>query len=175
MANAEDLESSPATVAGSSPAANFVLNIHKGGIMETVIETKNAVIAKMPNGATALLYIAFVEGDPTEAQIETGRNALTATLEIVGATNSSSYLLRHKNIELSADESLLLTVDSTYSKISPDPLPDVVETETFDETSSLEVESREDVATDGNVENDTTSTDATASAETDVESEASEA
>ena len=98
--------------------------------MKTVIETKNAVIAKTPNGATALLYIAFVEGDPTEAQIETGRNALTATLEIVGATNASSYLLRHDKVELAADEALLLTVDSTYSKISPDPIPDAVEPET---------------------------------------------
>jgi hypothetical protein len=111
------------------------LNIHKGGIMKTVIETKNAVIAKTPNGATALLYIAFVEGDPTEAQIETGRNALTATLEIVGATNASSYLLRHKNVELAADESLLLTVDSTYSKISPDVIPDAADAAAIAETA----------------------------------------
>lgn len=108
--------------------------------MKTVIETKNAVIAKMPNGATALLYIAFVEGDPTEAQIETGRNALTATLEIVGAANTSSYLLRHKNVELAADESLLLSVDSTYSKISPDTLPESAEAETLDEAASTEIE-----------------------------------
>jgi hypothetical protein len=105
--------------------------------MKTVIETKNAVIAKTPNDATAILYIAFVEGDPTEAQIETGRNALTATLEIVGATNASSYLLRHKKVELAADESLLLTVDSTYSKISPDPLPEIAEAETLDETAAV--------------------------------------
>lgn len=106
--------------------------------METVVETKNAVIAKMPNGATALLYIAFVEGDPTEAQIETGRNALTATLEIVGATNASSYLLRHKKVELAADESLLLTVDSTCSKISPDPLPDAAETSLEENAAAID-------------------------------------
>ncbi|MBR4834352.1 MAG: hypothetical protein IKU86_08515 [Thermoguttaceae bacterium] len=97
--------------------------------METILETKTAAVAKVPSGATVVLYGAVVEGDPTEAQIETGRNALTATLEIVGATNASSYLLRHKKIELAADESLLLTVDSTYSKVSPDPLQDVAEPE----------------------------------------------
>ena len=102
--------------------------------MEITLETKNAVVAKVPSGATVVLYGAVVEGDPTEAQIETGRNALTATLEIVGATNASSYLLRHKKVELAADESLLLTVDSTYSKISPDPLPESAEAETLDET-----------------------------------------
>lgn len=88
--------------------------------MKELLETKTAAVAKVSNGATVVLYAAFVEGDPTEAQIETGRNALAATLEIVGATNTSSYLLRHKKVELAADESLLLTVDSTYSKISPD-------------------------------------------------------
>lgn len=101
--------------------------------MKEIIETKNAVVAKVPSGATVVLYGAVIEGDPTEAQIETGRNALTATLEIVGATNVSSYLLRHKKVEVTADETLLLTVDSTYSKISPDPLPEIVEPETLDE------------------------------------------
>lgn len=98
--------------------------------MKELLETKTAAVAKVPSGATIILYGAVVEGDPTEAQIETGRNALTATLEIVGATNTSSYLLRHKKVELAADESLLLTVDSTYSKISLDPQPDAAEPET---------------------------------------------
>ena len=98
--------------------------------METIVETKTAVVAKVPSGATVVIYAAVIEGDPTEAQIETGRHALTATLEIVGATNASSYLLRHKEVDLAADESLLLTVDSTYSKISPGPLPDAAEPET---------------------------------------------
>jgi hypothetical protein len=101
--------------------------------MKTVIEKKTSVIAKISSGATVVLYAAVIEGEPTEAQIETGRNALTATLEIVGATNASSYLLRHKKVELAADESLLLTVDSTYSKFSPDPIPDAAEPEPFDE------------------------------------------
>ncbi|MBQ2851075.1 MAG: hypothetical protein IJE77_11395 [Thermoguttaceae bacterium] len=125
--------------------------------MKTQLETKNAVVARVPSGATVVLYGAVVEGDPTEAQIETGRNALAATLEIVGATNVSSYLLRHKKVELDADESLLLSVDSTYSKISPDPLPDAAEAEAFDETLSPEVASNEEVANDENgVETETT-------------------
>ncbi len=93
--------------------------------MKEILETKNAVVAKSSSGSTVVLFVAIVEGTPTEAQIETGRNALAATLEIVGATNTSSYLLRHKKVDLAADESLLLTVDSTYSKISPDSVPTV--------------------------------------------------
>jgi hypothetical protein len=93
--------------------------------MEKVIETKTAVVAKSSSGSTVVLFVAVVDGEPSEAQIETGRNALAATLEIVGAANTSSYLLRHKKVNLAADESLLLTVDSTYSKISPDSFPTV--------------------------------------------------
>lgn len=132
--------------------------------MKTVVETKTAVIAKISSGATVVLYTAVIEGDPTEAQIETGRNALTATLEIVGATNASSYLLRHKKAELAADEALLLTVDSTYSKISPDPLPDAAEPEPLD-----------DAPVESGAENDATSSDAAAIDETGAETEASEA
>ena len=106
--------------------------------MKETLETKTAAVAKVPSGATVVLYGAVVEGDPTEAQIETGRNALAATLEIVGATNASSYLLRHKKVELAADEALLLTVDSTYSKISPDPLPDAADPETLDDATSTD-------------------------------------
>ena len=102
--------------------------------MKERLETKNAVVAKVPSGATVVLYAAVVEGDPTEAQIETGRNALAATLEIVGAANVSSFLLRHKKFELDADESLLLSVDSTFLKNSPDPLPDAAEPVMLDET-----------------------------------------
>ena len=130
--------------------------------METILETKTAAVAKVPSGATVVLYGAVVEGDPTEARIETGRNALAATLEIVGATNASSYLLRHKKVELAADEALLLTVDSTYSKISPDPLPDAAEPEPLDDAAS-------------NAENDATSTDAAAPDENALEPETSEA
>lgn len=120
--------------------------------METSLETKTAAVAKVPSGATAVLYAAIVEGDPTEAQIETGRNALTATLEIVGAVNTSSYLTRFPAVELANDETLRVDVDATLSKVAPDPLPDAAETETFDETSATETASSEEVATDANAE-----------------------
>ena len=151
--------------------------------VETLVEMKTAAVTKVPSGATAVLYVAIVEGDPTEAQIETGRNALTATLEIVGATNASSYLLRHKKVEVAADETLRLDVDATLSKVAPDPLPEVAEPETLDETAPTEIASSEEVATDANAEtpvnaesgNDATSTDAAAIAETAVAPETSEA
>ena len=144
--------------------------------MKELLETKTVAVAKVPSGAV-------VEGDPTEAQIETGRNALAATLEIVGAVNTSSYLTRFPAVELANDETLRVDVDATLSKVAPDPLPDVAETETFDETSATETALSEEVATDANAEtpsegepeNDATSTDAAASAETDVEPETSEA
>ncbi len=151
--------------------------------METILETKTVAVAKVPSGATVVLYGAIVEGDPTEAQIETGRNALTATLEVVGATNTSSYLTRFPAVELANDETLRLDVDATLSKVAPDPLPEVAEPETFDETTSTEIASNEEVATDANAEtpvnaesgNDATSTDAAAIAETAVAPETSEA
>ncbi|MBP3532469.1 MAG: hypothetical protein J6K25_15040 [Thermoguttaceae bacterium] len=120
--------------------------------METILETKPVAVAKVPSGATAVLYAAIVEGDPTEAQIETGRNALTATLEVVGATNTSSYLTRFPAVELANDETLRLDVDASLSKVAPDPLPEVAEPETLDEMSSPESGSNEEVATDANAE-----------------------
>ena len=91
--------------------------------MKKLLETKTAAVAKVPSGATAVFYVAFVDGVPTEAQIETGRNALAATLEIVGATNVSSYLTRFSPEELADGETLLLEVDATLSKVAPDPPP----------------------------------------------------
>ena len=135
--------------------------------MKTPVETKTVAVAKVPSGATAVLYAAIVEGNPTEAQIETGRNALTATLEVVGATNTSSYLTRFPAVKLANDETLRLDVDATFSKVAPDPLPDAVEPETLDETASTEIASSEEVAPDGNAEND-----ATSSAETSLDENA---
>lgn len=134
--------------------------------MKTPVETKTVAVAKVPSGATAVLYAAIVEGNPTEAQIETGRNALTATLEVVGATNTSSYLTRFPAVELANDETLRLDVDATFSKVAPDPLPEVAEPETLDATPS-EIASSEEVAPDANAEND-----ATSSAETSLEENA---
>ena len=135
--------------------------------MKTPVETKTVAVAKVPSGATAVLYAAIVEGNPTEAQIETGRNALTATLEVVGATNTSSYLTRFPAVKLANDETLRLDVDATFSKVAPDPLPEVAEPETLDETPPTEIASSEEVAPDGNAEND-----ATSSAETSLEENA---
>ncbi len=131
--------------------------------MKTTLETKTAAVAAVPANSTLVLFAAVVAGNPTAAQIETARYSVAANLENVGATATSAYLTRFEPVELNvdADESLLLTVDATLSKVAPDPLPDVDEAEPLDETSSLEVESREDVAT---------STDAAAIAEPAAES-----
>lgn len=150
--------------------------------METLVETKKVAVAKVPSGATAVLYAALVEGVPTEAQIETGRNALAATLEIVGATNASSFLTRLPAEKLADGETLRLDVAASTVKVSPDPLPDA-EAEPLDETSlevggetdAAESESNEEVANESNVESDATSTDAAAIDETVVEPETSEA
>lgn len=129
--------------------------------MERILETKTVAVAKVPSGATVVLYVALVDGVPTEAQIETGRNALTATLEIVGATNASSYLTRFLAVKLANDETLRLDVDATLAKVAPDPLPDAVEPETLDETPSTESALSEEVAADGS---DKTSLDDNAAA-----------
>ena len=117
--------------------------------MEELLETKTVAVAKVPSGATAVLYAALVDGVPTEAQVETGRNALAATLEIVGATNVSSYLTRFLAKELADDETLRLDVAASLSKVSPDQLPEVGEPETpleNDATSSDETTLDENAA-----------------------------
>ena len=153
--------------------------------MKTTLETKNAAVAAISANSTLVLFAAVVDGNPTAAQIETARYTLAANLENVGATATSAYLTRFNPvaIDVDADESLLLTVDATLSKVAPDPLPEVAEPETFDETAPTEIASSEEVATDANAEtpvnaesgNDATSSDAAAIAETDAEPETSEA
>ena len=132
--------------------------------MKTVIETKTAAVAAVPANSTLVLFAAVVDGNPTAAQIETARYSVEANLENVGATATSAYLTRFKPVELNvdADESLLLTVAATLAKVAPDPLPDVAETEPLDDAAS-------------NAENDATSSDAAASAESAVEPGTSEA
>ena len=134
--------------------------------MKTPLETKTAAVAAIPANSTLVIFAAVVAGNPTAAQIETARYSVAANLENVGATATSAYLTRFKPVELNvdADESLLLTVDATLSKVAPDPLPDAAEPEPLDDAP---VES-------GN-ENDATSSDAAASAESAAEPEASEA
>ena len=153
--------------------------------MKTPLETKTAAVAAVPANSTLVLFAAVVDGNPTAAQIETARYTLAANLENVGATATSAYLTRFEpvSVDVDADEGLLLTVDATLSKVAPDPLPEVAEPETLDETAPTEIASSEEVATDANAEtpvnaesgNDATSTDAAAIDETAVEPEASEA
>ena len=153
--------------------------------MKTPLETKTAAVAAIPANSTLVIFAAVVAGNPTAAQVETARYSVAANLENVGATATSAYLTRFKPVELNvdADESLLLTVDATLSKVGPDPLPDAAEPEPLDETPPTESASSEGVAADANAEtpvesgteNDATSSDAAASAESDAEPEASEA
>ena len=143
--------------------------------MKTTLETKTAAVAAIPANSTLVLLAAVIDGTPTAAQIETARYTLVANLENVGATATSAYLTRFEPVELNvdADESLLLTVDATLSKVAPDSLPDAAEAEAL----SPELASNEEVANDENgVETETTDAppldeNATAIAE----SEASEA
>ena len=122
--------------------------------MKELLETKTAAVAAVPANSTVILFAAVVDGNPTAAQIETARYSVAANLENVGATATSAYLTRFKSVDINvdADESLLLTVDATLSKVAPDPLPENVEPETLDETSSTEIASSEEVATDANAE-----------------------
>ena len=153
--------------------------------MKTPLETKTAVVAAVPANSTLVLFAAVVAGNPTGAQIETARYSVAANLENVGATATSAYLTRFEPVELNvdADESLLLTLDATLAKVAPDPLPDAAEPEPLDETPPTESASSEGVATDANAEtpgesgseNDATSSAAAAIAETDVAPETLEA
>ena len=122
--------------------------------MKTTLETKTAAVAAIPANSTLVLFAAVVDGNPTAAQIETARYTLAANLENVGATAISAYLTRFESVavDVDADESLLLTVDATLSKVAPDPLPEVAEPETLDETAPTEIASSEEVATDANAE-----------------------
>ena len=132
--------------------------------MKTVLETKTAAVASVPANSTLVLFAAVVAGNPTAAQIETARYSVAANLENVGATATSAYLARFEPVavDVDADEGLLLTVDATLAKLAPDPLPEIDETEALDDAAS-------------NAENDATSSDAAAFAESAVEPEASEA
>lgn len=150
--------------------------------MKTTLETKNAAVAAISANSTLVLFAAVVDGNPTAAQIETARYSVAANLENVGATATSAYLTRFEPVAVDVDESLLLTVDATLSKVAPDPLPDA-EAEPLDETSlevggetdAAESESNEEVANESNNESDAMSTDAAAIDETAVEPETSEA
>ena len=106
--------------------------------MKTPLETKTAAVAAVPANSTLVLFAAVVAGNPTAVQIETARYSVAANLENVGATATSAYLTRFEPVELNvdADESLLLTVDATLAKVAPDPLPDAAEPEPLDDATS---------------------------------------
>ena len=120
--------------------------------MKTLLETKTAAVAAVPANSTVILFAAVVDGSPTAAQVETARYTLAANLENVGATATSAYLTRFEPVEVNvdADEGLLLTVDATLSKVGPDPIPSAEpEPSALDGDAAL------------NVEDDATSTDET--------------
>lgn len=93
--------------------------------MKEIIETKNTVVSAVPANSTLVLFAAVVDGNPTSAQIETARYTVAANLENVGATATSAYLTRFEPVSLSHNEALLLNVESSLIKFSPD----VVESE----------------------------------------------
>ena len=129
--------------------------------MKELLETKTAAVAAIPANSTLVLFAAVVAGNPTAAQIETARYSVAANLENVGATATSAYLTRFEPVELDvdADEGLLLDVAASLSKIAPDPLPEI-----GDETPPEESASGESVPPlDGAAtENGATSNDAAA-------------
>ncbi|MBR2005349.1 MAG: hypothetical protein IJ991_14355 [Thermoguttaceae bacterium] len=106
--------------------------------MKETLETKTAAVAAVPANSTLVLFAAVVAGNPTAAQVETARYSVAANLENVGATATSAYLTRFEpvDVDVDADESLLLTVDATLSKVAPDPLPDAAEPEPLDDATS---------------------------------------
>lgn len=112
--------------------------------MKELLETKTAAVAAVPANSTLVLFAAVIAGNPTAAQIETARYSVAANLENVGATATSAYLTRFEPVELNldADEGLLLEVGASLSKVAPDPLPEIL-----DETSPEESASGESVST----------------------------
>ena len=129
--------------------------------MEKLLETKTAVVAAVPANSTLVLFAAVVDGNPTAAQIETARYTLAANLENVGATATSAYLTRFKPVELNldADEGLLLDVAASLSKIAPDPVPEILDETPPEESASGESSSPLDGAA---TETGATSNDAAA-------------
>ena len=117
--------------------------------MKTPLETKTAAVAAVPANSTLVLFAAVVAGNPTAAQIETARYSVAANLENVGATATSAYLARFEPVavDVDADESLLLTVDATLSKVAPDPIPSA-EPEPLDDATSSDAAASAEPAAD---------------------------
>ena len=91
--------------------------------MKTIIETKTSTIGAVPSGSTVVLFAAVVDGMPTAAQIDAARNTFGASLELVGATATSAFLMQFDPVEVGAEESLVATAKTSLVKISPEPHP----------------------------------------------------
>ena len=91
--------------------------------MKTTIETKTSTIGAIPGGSTVVLFSAIVDGVPTTAQIDAARNTFGASLELVGATATTAFLMQFEPTEISDGETLVATAQTSLVKISPDPVP----------------------------------------------------
>lgn len=91
--------------------------------MKTVLETKTSTIGAIPGGSTVVLFAAIVDGVPTAAQIDAARNTFGASLELVGATATTAYLMQFEPVEVGDGEKLVATATTELTKISPELEP----------------------------------------------------
>jgi hypothetical protein len=90
--------------------------------MQTIIESKTAVVGAVPAGSAIVFFSAVVDKVPSAAQIEAARNTLEASLELVGATSTTAYLTKFAPAEADkeAGEKLLVKIDASLTKTAPD-------------------------------------------------------
>jgi hypothetical protein len=91
--------------------------------MKTTLETKTSTIGAIPSGSTVVLFAAVVDGVPTAAQIDAARNTFGASLELVGATATTAYLMQFEPVEVGDGEKLVATATTSLAKISPELEP----------------------------------------------------
>lgn len=104
---------------------------------ETLLENTET-ISQIPENCDAAIFIGFIprrktqDGETlglTEALIESARNSMAATLESVGTPSTLASIARLSTAALGDGETTRVVVKVAHEKISPDPLPDVDETE----------------------------------------------
>lgn len=104
---------------------------------ETLLE-QTETISQIPENCDAAIFIGFIprrktqDGETlglTEALIESARNSMAATLESVGTPSTLASIARLSTAALGDGETTRVVVKVAHEKISPDPLPDVDETE----------------------------------------------
>lgn len=104
---------------------------------ETLLE-QTETISQIPENCDAAIFIGFIprrktqDGETlglTEALIESARNSMGATLESVGAPSTIASIARLSTDALGDGETTRVVVKVAHEKISPDPIPDVDETE----------------------------------------------